>query len=406
VPLTEPGQVAVNLRREVNDDGVVVDATQALATGLEVEQVARVSDGPYRGLAGLRCQPPGRDAWFVGSSTGVPDRTVLVLANIDASPATVDVTVFGRNGAADPRPGQGITVAPRSRLLMALDRLAPDLTELVVHVKSRQGRVVAAVRHARVLGRVPLGFEFVPQALPPATDVVVPGIPVGPGVRWLLVGNPTEDDTTVKVEVALNDGQFVPTKMAEVTVPAGRTQVIDVTELTKRSPVTARIVSSGAPVVAGASLVDVQRFQIGPVREIAYAASARPLTGPALLTDLVIDRPTESTLLLSAPEEAATVTVTPIRVIGAAGDPPPARTLHIAAGRTISFRLTAFYPPGTRAKLAVEVRPDADSGPVYATRYLRERGNRGTLSTLLTLQGPSQLVSRPTVVQDDGAGYP
>ena len=47
-----------------------------------------------------------------------------------------------------------------------------------------------------------------------------------------------------------------------------------------------------------------------------------------------------------------------------------------------------------------------DCGPVYASRYLRERGGRGTLTTLLTLQGPAQLVERPATVQDDEAGYP
>jgi hypothetical protein len=175
--------------------------------------------------------------------------------------------------------------------------------------------------------------------------------------------------------------------------------------LTATSPLTATVTSSGAPVVAGAVLYDYQQFQVGSIHELAYGGSALPLSGPALLTDLVINRPTESTLLLSAPEDAATVIVTPIRVLGSRSAPPP-RTLHVPAGRTIAFRLSTFFPPGTYTRLAVEIRPADDSGPVYATRYLRERGARGTLSTLLTLRGPAQLVPRPTAVQDDEAGYP
>jgi hypothetical protein len=72
----------------------------------------------------------------------------------------------------------------------------------------------------------------------------------------------------------------------------------------------------------------------------------------------------------------------------------------------VTVALSTFFPPGTTARLALEVRPLDGSGPVYASRYLRERGGRGTLSTLLDLQGPQQLVSRPATVLDDEAAYP
>jgi hypothetical protein len=406
VPIDQPGQVSVGLGTTLQDGGVVVRATGALATGLEVEQVARVSDGPYRGLAGLRCEAPKRDAWFVGSGASLIERSILVLANVDDTPATVDVTVFGRTGQADPRPGQGITVPPHRRLLVPLETLAPDLKYVVTHVRSRQGRVVAAMRHSRYIAPTPLGFDFVPQALPPATTVVVPGVPQGPGYRGLIIGNPGEDDTSVSVQVTTRDGQFVPTGLDDISVPAGQTVLVKLEGLTSSSALSARIRSTGAPVVASALLIDQQEPQVGYIRDIAYGGSSLPLTGPALLTDLVINRPTESTLLLSAPVDPATVVVTPIKVLGSAGAPPAPRQIRIAGGRTVAFRLSTFFPPGTSAQLAVEVRPLDGSGPVYATRYLRERGSRGALTTLLTLQGPAQLVDRPVAVHDDGAGYP
>lgn len=405
VPITEPGQVSINLGTTTTDNGVVVSATGALATGLEVEQVARGRDGRYRGLAGLRCAPPGRDAWFVGAATGLVDFSVLVLANVDDTPATVDVQVFGEKGPVDPRPGQGLTVRPHDRLVLGLDQLAPDQNHLVVHVASRQGRVAAALRNTRMAGSTQLGFDFVPQAQPPAETVVVPGFPAGIGSRGLIIGNPGSDDVAVEVEVTVRDGQFVPQGRDQVEVPAGQTVLVGLNELAATSPVTATIRSSGGPVVAGGVVVDSQQFQTSSIRELSYAGSAQPLTGPALLTDLVIDRPTESTLILTAPEEAATVVITPIRVLGAAGDPPPARRVSVPAGRVLSFRLSTFFPPGANARLAVEVRPEDGSGPVYATRYLRERGSRGTLTTLLTLQGPAQLVPRPVVVGDAQAAH-
>lgn len=405
VPIREPGQVAINLGTTTTDNGVVVSATGALATGLEVEQIARGRDGRYRGLAGLRCAPPGREAWFVGAATGLVDFSVLVLANVDDTPATVDVRVFGAEGGVDPRPGQGLTIQPHDRLLLPLDTLAPDQSHLVVHVVSRQGRVAAALRNTRMAGSTQLGFDFVPQALPPATTVVVPGFPIGPGSRGLVIGNPGVDDVAVTVQVTLRDGQFVPQGRDVVEVPAGQSVIVGLNELAETSPVTATVTSSSGPVVAGGVVVDAQQFQLGGIRELCYAGSALPLTGPALLTDLVIDRPTESTLMLSAPEQAASVMITPIRVLGAAGDPPRPRRVAIPAGRIVTFRLSTFFPPGTNARLAVEVRPEEDSGPVYATRYLRERGARGTLSTLLALQGPAQLVPRPVVVGDTEAAY-
>ncbi len=406
VAIKEPGQVSVGLGTAVNDNGLVVSATGALATGLEVEEVFRANDGRFRGLANLRCEPPRREAWFVGASTGVIDDSQLVLANVDDTPATVDITAFGHAGTVDQRPGQGITVPPHARVVYPLDQLIPSRNWLVVKVSSRQGRVVAALRSVRTSGTTQLGFDFVPQAQPPASKVVVPGIPTGPGTRGLVIGNPGEDDTTVSVQVTLKDGQFVPQGMAEVTVPARRSISLPLTTYTDSSSVTATVTSTGAPVVAGAVLIDVQTFQVGPVRELAFGGSAVPLSGPALLTDLVIDRPTESTLLLSAPGEAATVLVTPIRVLGAVGSPPPARRIQVPAGRSVELRLTTFFPPGTQARLAVEVRPVPGSGEVYATRYLREHGARGTLSALLGLEGPDQQVARPITVQDDSAGYP
>jgi len=406
IPITDPGQVAVGLGASVADDGVVVTATGALATGLEAEQVARVNDGRFRGLANLRCEPPKRDAWFVGTNTGLTDASMLVLANVDDSPATVDVTAFGLTGRVDPRPGQGITVAPHSRSAIPLDTLVPNQFGIVVNVRSRQGRVVAALRDARYASSTPLGFDYVPQALPPASQVVVPGLPQGPGVRELTVGNPTGDDTTVSLQVTLRDGQFVPSGLDALAVPAGKSILVDLTRFTNSSPLAVRLTSSGAPVVAGVVLVDEQLFQLGRIRELAFGGSTLPLSGPALLTDLVINRPTESTLVLSAPDEEAGVMLTPITVLGAGGVPPAPRTVKVPAGRTVTVALSTFFPPGTTARLALEVRPLDGSGPVYASRYLRERGGRGTLSTLLDLQGPQQLVSRPATVLDDEAAYP
>jgi hypothetical protein len=217
----------------------------------------------------------------------------------------------------------------------------------------------------------------------------------------VLVANPGTDDVVVSLRVTTRDGQFVPTGMDQLTVPAGAVLSRPMDAMTNTSALAVTVTSEGGPVIAGASVVDVQR---GTVRDTSYTGGSEPLSGPALLTDVVIDRPTESTLVLSAPDGAASVLVTPIRVLGTRGGLPQPKTVRIPAGRTVTLKLSTFFRPGAQAKLAVEVRPLEGSGPVYAARYLRERGAHGPLTTLLDLRGPALLVDRPPVVLDGRLG--
>lgn len=400
--VTQAGQVAVNLGTGTTKDGVVVTATGELAAGLEVEQVTRGERGINRGLAGLRCEAPKPDLWFEGGSTTLGNETTLVLANVDDTPAAVDVDIFTSKGAANG--ASGVVLQPHTRREIPLDTLAPDVELMALHVRASLGRVAAALRHATKTVTSTEGVDWVPETQPPARQVVVPGFPSGRGLRALYVTNPGSDDATVQVQVTTQDGQFVPSNDAEVDVPARRTVVVRLDSITGTSALAATVTSDGAPVIAGGFVKDLQE---GPVREFAYTAGALPLTGPALVTDVVIDRPTESSLILTAPRGGATVTVSPVPVLGQSGATPAGpKTVRIPAGRTAVLKLSTFFRPGAQAQLAVEVRPAPGSGPVYAARYLRERGAHGPLSTLLVLEGPATLVSRPAVFSDPQVGTP
>ena len=93
LPVQAAGQVAVGLGTTLDSDALVVAARGPLSAGLEAEQVTRAETGRNRGLAGLRCDAPRTEAWFVGGGTTVLDETTLVLVNVDDTPATVDVSV-------------------------------------------------------------------------------------------------------------------------------------------------------------------------------------------------------------------------------------------------------------------------------------------------------------------------
>ena len=404
VPVTTAGQVAVGLGTGTTKDGLVVSATGDLAAGLEVEQVTRGERGLNRGLAGLRCEPPKPDVWFEGGSTMLGNETTLVLANVDDTPTTVNLAIFTARHDLEPAQAQGIVVQPHTRSEVPLDTLAPDEDLLALHVQSTRGRIAAGLRHALKTVTATEGVDWVPQTQPPAKQAVVPGFASGRGLRALYVTNPGSDDTTVRVSVTTEDGQFVPKGDDAVDVPHGRTVSIRLDDVTLESALAATVTSDGAPIIAGGFAKD---YQTGPVREFAYTAAALPLSGPALVTDVVIDRPTESTLILTAPAGAATVTVIPIPVLGQSrAKPSGPKTLRIAAGRTATLKLSTFFRPGANAQLAVEVRPEPGSGPVYAARYLREHGAHGPLTTLLVLEGPAQLVSRPVVFSDPQVGTP
>ncbi|MEO6206304.1 MAG: DUF5719 family protein, partial [Mycobacteriales bacterium] len=257
-------------------------------------------------------------------------------------------------------------------------------------------------RHARFDGLTPGGVDWVPRAQPPATTVVVPGLPRGPGRRVVLVTNPGEDPTVVSLRLTEVDRQFVPPALDAIAVPAGTTVATDVTAWTNRTAAAVTITSDGGPVLAGSFVYDAQGTSA--VKDFGYGGSARPLSGPALITDLVINRPTESTLLLSAPDSDATVNVRPVPVLGVDGPLPKSRQVAIKAGRTVAVRLSTFLPPGAIGRLAIEVLPQPGSGPVYAARYLRERGDSGPLVTLLALQGAAQRVDVPDVRRDPMVG--
>lgn len=374
----------------------VVRSSGSGAGGLTAEQATRATAGARRGIASVGCPAPATDFWFVGGATVVGSVAELLLVNVEDVDAVVDVRVWSADGPTDPRPGRGLTVGARSRLAVPLDRLAPDRDLLALHVQTTRGRVAAALRVIRTDGRIPLGVDWVPPAEPPAREAVVPGLPQGPGRRTALLTNPGDVDALVAVELQTDDGRYVPEQLAAVPVPAGTSVGVDLSELLADTPAALRVLSDGVPVLAGALVVDRQD---GPVREIAFAASAAAVDAPALLADVRLSAPTEVTLLLSASDGDATVDLVSV---GAPGDLPDLQRVEVPAATTVTVRLSRFLPPGSTGSLAVELRPVR--GAVHAARYVRERGARGPLTSLLPLESPRTTVLRPAVVADPGAG--
>jgi hypothetical protein len=385
-----PGPVA-----SVPVDGasaLVVAASGPAAGALVADQATRATRGPRRGLAVLSCPAPSTSAWFVGAGTSVGSSSLLLLVNVDAAPAEVDVALWTPDGPAQPPAGRGLRIAPGERLAVPLDRLAPGHDLLALHVATTRGRIAAAVRTASADGRTPLGTDWLPPGLPPARELVVPGLPAGPGRRVLVLANPGEQDAVTSVELTTGDGQYVPDALGELVVPAGSTVAHDLSELLATTPAAVRVRSDGSPLLAGAVVVDSSRRGR---TERAFAAAAPGLSGTALLSAAHPSRATGTTLLLSAPDDAATVE---LRAVAPDGDDPPPVRVEVPVGTTVAVRLSEALPTAS----AVRLRPL--SGTVYAARYLREDAAAGPLTALLPVHAARLTVVRPVVLADPGAG--
>ena len=367
VPLA-PGAVDLPESGEVP---YVVSAQGDGAAGLVVTQATRTTAGAARGLAVLACPAPGTTSWFLGGATTVGATSELLLVNVEDAPALVDLRVWTASGPADPRPGRGLVVPARGRLVVPLDRLAPDRDHLALHVATTRGRTAAAVLTSRRDGRTPLGVDWLPPTAPPAREAVVPGLPAGPGSRSVLVANPGEVDAAVRVELTTNDGRLA---ALTVEVPAGASVAVDVSAQLRGTPAAARVVSDGPSVLAGAVVVDEQR---APVRERSYAAAVPLLDASALTLPAGVPG---MQLLLTALDADAVVEVAGERV-----DVPGATTVAV---------------PVEASQAGVRVL----SGQVHAGWWARERGRAGLLTSGLPLRAPARTALRPVVVLDPGAG--
>ena len=131
------------------------------------------------------------------------------------------------------------------------------------------------------------------------------------------------------------------------------------------------------------------------------SASTPSLSGP---TPVVVNyaRGRTSALLLTAPTRAADVQVTTLGGVG-----PGAGyhiNVHIPAGRTVSYDLTAIAHG--ELLVAVNVAPLPGSAPVYAARDEVEFGAHGPMFTVLPIVTAPQVTVIPPAALDLRAGVP
>ncbi len=386
---TAPGVLAAAEVDTATASGYTVRAVGALAPGLAAEQ-AMLAQGPdFRGLVNGRCSAPAREHWFVGGSGEVGRRGRLVLSNPTNVPAVVDVSVWNESGPVDAPATRDIAVPAQGQQILLLDALDPGSAQVAVRVVASQGRVAAALEVRESDGLQPQGVSMVPEAVAPATRVVVPGVP-GHGQRVLRVLAPGDTDAIVALRLLGTDGPFSPVGQDVLTVTAGTVLEVPIGDAAGEVPVSVSL-ESDAPVTAAVRVVDTAADGLP---ELAYTAATAPLEGPA---PAVLGRSGSG--------------LTTSLLVGNVGElPARAQVRTLAADGTVATDQTIDVPGGSTAQVAVElpsgaswatvVVEPAEPGTIVVTREIVGTDDDGALLDLMPLVAPAVTVQVPEVAAE------
>jgi hypothetical protein len=357
--------------------GVMVQASGALAQGLEVEQTSP------SGLATAQCEGPGTSFWFLGPGASSTALIEIYLMNTDSQPADVEVEALTDNGPVLGSTDAGIVVPPHGIVGQSLGKLLHSSHAIALHVSTSLGRVVAAVRESK--GSPEGGWLPVAQA--PSRNLVIPGLPSSLGTRVLYLAVPGGAAGQIKVTAVTSRGSYRPTGGSGIDLPGDS---VDAVPLPALSGVAGAVEVSATVPVAAAILVPGGQ----PGAPGAFTASAAPLAEEGIAADNPPFSAGSADLVISAPDGPASVRiVTATTSSGFAGQ--AGTVVHVAAGHST---VTRIRPPDRKSgSFAVVVTPLPGSGPVYVGRVVSSPG--GVVRTILPVTSALTWVPLPVAEQ-------
>jgi hypothetical protein len=358
--------------------GVVVQATGPLAQGLDVEQTAG------SGLPTAACGSPGTDFWFAGPGQHTAGRIQLYLMNASGQPADVTVDIFTDAGPLQDTRDTGITVPPHGMVVQSLATALRNSRSVSLHVRASVGQVVAAVQEGTGNG----AGSWLPATQAPGTHLLVPGLPSTAGTRQLYIAVPGVRDADVHVTAVTSRGTYVPTGSNGIDLPGGSVAQISLPSLSG-IPAALKLTAS-APIIA-----DVMIAGGGGGSPGSFTAAAPAIEEQGVVADNPSGAGRVSTLVLSAPRQAARVNV--MQVTGGKSARQHAQVVPVAAGKSaaVALRPVPGAPRGT--PFAVVITPLAGSGPVYAGRAVTGAGAGGALQAMLPVASALITVPLPAV---------
>ena len=150
----------------------------AAPTGAAAAGSAVASADDLRGFAASACLPPLMESWLVGGATTTGAADLVLLANPGTVPATVNLTVYGSQGAQKPPGGRDVVVAAGQQLVIPLAGLALGEESPVVQVTAGGAPIQAALQSSLTRTLVPGGVDQVGAVARSAVDAVIAGVDV------------------------------------------------------------------------------------------------------------------------------------------------------------------------------------------------------------------------------------
>lgn len=358
--------------------GVVVQASGAMARGLEVEQTTGA-------IPSAQCVTPSTDFWFVGPGQHTAGRIELYLMNPGGQAADVNVEINTDAGPLQGVTDTGIPVAPHSMVVQSLGKIVHGSRAVALHVRTSVGQVAAGVMETT--GRGP-GIAWLPAAQRPASRLIVPGLPGSAGARELYVAVPGTKDAHIRLTAVTTRGSYQPTQAGGLDIPAG--SAVDITLPSLAGVPAALKLSANVPLTASAMVPG------GPAGTPGLVTSATwPLIQQGVIAVNRSGRGDLSQLVLSAPGRAASARIWR----GASGGSGASQVVHIRAGRSLVVQLGKVPGTSRGSAFAVVITPLPGSGPLYVARVMESSAAGGVLKSIFPVSTVPTSVRLPQVQQ-------
>ena len=370
--LTTPAAQSASKKATTVLQGWSVTASGTLAQAMEAEEATGA------GLASVRCGAPGSDLWFVGPGQQSGAAQIqLDLMNVDALPASVDVSIITDAGLVQAGGDTGITVPPHETVTEALSALAGDASVVAIEVRTSIGRVAADVSESSSHGGT---ASWLPSTAAPSTQLVIPGVPPSGSTAGLYIVVPGSANARVSVVAITAQGQHRPFGTQTIDLPGDSASYVPLTPL---GGTAALELTANVPVTAG---VLVPGSGLG-----AFTTATAPISEQA-----VVAGNTSSgfgvTVVLSAPAGQARVRLTEMAATpGATGS----QIVTVQAGHTLT--VPAMLPRGAKhgSPFAIVITPLTGSGPLFAARV--ETQGQNTVVSIIPAISALTTITLPPV---------
>lgn len=337
-------------RYEVEPDG-------AVPVSLSAATSADVREDDMAGFSASACRPASMESWIVGGSAAVGATDVLLIANPGRVNATVELTVFGTQGAT-PAPGDPIAIPAGSQIALPLAGIAGGEETPLVRVTASGAPVRASLQSSQVQTLDPVGIDS-QEAVTASERQVFPGVVV--------------TDDAVKAEATPATVRMLSRETGDATITVtaeGKTRPADTVTVPLKADV---------PVSADLGGLEPGRYTVAVSSDDALVAAVWQTTGPKGEEDFAWQTPSPE--LTSDPVMAA-VPEGPLAQAYLVNDGEELATVKVTGGK-VDEELTLAAGASAHVRLGVDqsyaFSAEGEGASVRAVVAYRDGGSLATL---------------------------